>query len=36
MTMGKAGVGKTSVAVSLAVDLARRGHEAEATRAVAP
>ncbi len=31
MTMGKGGVGKTSVAVSVAVELARRGHEVHLT-----
>jgi len=31
MTMGKGGVGKTSVAVSLAVELARRGHAVHLT-----
>ncbi len=31
MTMGKGGVGKTSVAVNVAVELARRGHEVHLT-----
>ncbi|OGR48601.1 MAG: arsenical pump-driving ATPase [Elusimicrobia bacterium GWA2_66_18] len=31
MTMGKGGVGKTSVAVSIAVDLAKRGHAVRLT-----
>lgn len=31
MTMGKGGVGKTSVAVSIAVDLAKRGHDVRLT-----
>ncbi len=31
MTMGKGGVGKTSVAVSIAVDLAKRGHPVRLT-----